>query len=64
MSDTLQFVVVMREGLAKMLNVTHETRRQTEVCRTFRATLPNLQLTGVLLHLFAGVFQRVEGNYI
>ena len=34
MSDTLPFVVVMRDGLAAMLLESFASRRQTEVCRT------------------------------
>jgi hypothetical protein len=36
MSDTLQFVVVMRDGLAAMLLESFAPQRQTKVCRTLQ----------------------------
>jgi hypothetical protein len=40
MSDTLQFVVVKRDGLAEMLLESFAAQRQTEVCGRFARYTP------------------------
>jgi hypothetical protein len=55
MFDTLQFVVVHRDGLAAVLLETFDGRRQTEVCRTSAGTpLPNF---GISIYPHESLFQ-------